>query len=89
MSLKKSEREREAYLRNIRFIDRRAFMSSFPSSPENDPQKEILFEKLRQREYLLEIRREKGELRILHFKLFLLMHENLIDFLRHLWTGRN
>ncbi|MBZ2199783.1 MAG: hypothetical protein ABF723_00975 [Lentilactobacillus hilgardii] len=85
---KKSEKEREDFLRNIRFIDRRDFQQ-FDPDPNEEPLKELVRIKRVRREYHHEIRREKGEMRILHLKLFLLGHEGFIKFIRHLITGRS
>ncbi|WP_054732194.1 hypothetical protein [Lentilactobacillus parafarraginis] len=68
---KKTEKQREEFLRNIRFIDKSVF-GTYTPDPQNSPEEEQRRIKSINREYHHEIRREKGEMRILHFKLFML-----------------
>ncbi|GAF36518.1 hypothetical protein [Lentilactobacillus farraginis] len=85
---KKPGKEPENFLKSLRFIDPRDFQQFKPDA-SNDSQTELIRIKRVHREYRHEIRREKAELRIIHFKLFLLGRESLIRFIRHMITGRN
>jgi hypothetical protein len=84
---KKTEKQREEFLRNIRFIDKSVF-GTYTPDPQNSPREEQRRIKSINREYHHEIRREKGEMRILHFKLFMMGHERLSAFVQAIITGR-